>query len=34
LGKGIVPSDTDQFAEVYQVYLAGTDQPIPLRTWQ
>jgi len=30
LGK-VVPSVTpDQFAEVYQVYLAGTDQPYPI----
>ncbi|MHC5936107.1 AAA family ATPase [Nostoc sp.] len=31
LGKGIVPSATpDQLAEVYQLYLAGTDQPYPI----
>jgi PAS domain S-box-containing protein len=30
LGKGIDPAVTpDQFAEVYQIYLAGTDQPYP-----
>jgi PAS domain S-box-containing protein len=30
LGKGIEPAVTpDQFAEVYQIYLAGTDQPYP-----
>ncbi|MEG3863015.1 AAA family ATPase [Microcoleus sp. herbarium12] len=31
LGKGIVPAATpDQLAEVYQLYLAGTDQPYPI----
>ena len=31
LGKGIVPSATpDQLAEVYQLYLAGTNQPYPI----
>jgi PAS domain S-box-containing protein len=30
LGKGIDPAVTpDQFAEVYQIYLAGTEQPYP-----
>ncbi|MEH2079512.1 MAG: AAA family ATPase [Nostoc sp.] len=31
LGKGIVPSATsDQLAEVYQLYLAGGEQPYPI----
>ncbi|BAU15375.1 serine/threonine protein kinase and signal transduction histidine kinase with GAF and PAS/PAC sensor [Leptolyngbya sp. NIES-3755] len=31
LGKGIDPAVIpDQFAEVYQIYLAGTDQPYPI----
>ncbi len=30
LGQGIVPTATpDQLAEVYQIYVAGTDQPYP-----
>jgi PAS domain S-box-containing protein len=30
LGKGIDPVTPDQIAEVYQLYLAGTDRPYPI----
>ncbi|MEH2341281.1 MAG: AAA family ATPase [Nostoc sp.] len=31
LGKGIIPGATpDQLAEIYQLYLAGTEQPYPI----
>ena len=31
LGRGILPStETDQLAEVYQIYMEGTDQEYPV----